>query len=179
MKSAIYSMYDPHSSGAPGWGRTAYYTVTIEFDLWRENSYNADVGVHWFGDEHVAGGKAYLSDEEALYMKQSEALQILKEVYVQCSKIFSCEIQDAYLYGSYARGDYHAESDVDILLTVDMDWDEISRYRSTISHVISELCLEHDVTISVTVNPVDLFRQYSEDLPFYRNVRTEGIRFVA
>ena len=37
-------------------------------------------------------------------------------------------LKDGYLYGSYARGDYHSESDIDILLTVDMSPEEICRY---------------------------------------------------
>ena len=47
---------------------------------------------------------------------QNEAVVILREVYEGCQKIFG-DIKDAYLYGSYARGDYHEESDVDILST--------------------------------------------------------------
>lgn len=112
-------------------------------------------------------------------MCREDAIQILGEVYEGCSALFPVPIHDAYLYGSFARGDYHDESDVDILLTVDLDWPEIASYRNEISHVVSELCLKHDITISVTVNPVRLFRQFADDLPFYRNVRTEGIRYVA
>ena len=112
-------------------------------------------------------------------MRKEDALQILSEVYSGCSKVFPCEIHDAYLYGSYARGDFHEESDVDILLTVDLDWSEITSYRRAVSRVVSDLCLKHDVTVSVTVNPLKLFTQFAEDLPFYRNVRTEGIRYVA
>ena len=67
---------------------------------------------------------------------QGDALKILGEVYRGCSEIYPSKIQDAYLYGSYARGDYDEESDVDIFLTVDMDWDEIDRKRH--SGVISE-----------------------------------------
>ena len=54
-------------------------------------------------------------------LTQSQALSILSEVYHRCSRCFPCHIKDAYLYGSYARGDHHPESDVDILLTVDAD----------------------------------------------------------
>ena len=46
---------------------------------------------------------------------QQQALQILGEVYDACKRRFGCPIDAAYLYGSYARGDYHSDSDVDIL----------------------------------------------------------------
>lgn len=45
--------------------------------------------------------------------------------------------------------------------------------------MVSALSLAHDRTISVTVKPLALFRKYRDDLPFYRNVCTEGIRYVS
>ena len=42
-----------------------------------------------------------------------EALAILNEVFNRCSEVIP--VTDAYLYGSYARGDYDSESDVDIM----------------------------------------------------------------
>lgn len=52
-------------------------------------------------------------------MNREEAIRVLGEVFSACSKVFPCEIHDAYLYGSFARGDYHEDSDVDIFLALD------------------------------------------------------------
>ncbi|MBQ9662981.1 MAG: nucleotidyltransferase domain-containing protein [Oscillospiraceae bacterium] len=112
-------------------------------------------------------------------MCTADAVKILGEVYQKCSTVFPAPIMDAYLYGSYARGDYHEESDIDILLLVDLDWPEITSRRRAISHIVSDLCLNYDITISVTAVPFKLFTQYADDLPFYHNVLTEGIRYVA
>lgn len=112
-------------------------------------------------------------------MQREDAIQVLGEVYRGCSSVFPVPIHDAYLYGSFARGDFHDASDVDILLTIDLDWSQISSYRRAVSRVVSELCLRYDRTISVTIKPLSLFTQYRDDLPFYRNVCTEGVRYVA
>ena len=112
-------------------------------------------------------------------MCQSETIDILNEAFRQCQNIFPCEIRDAYLYGSYARGDYDNESDVDILLTVDLEPTEISRYRNQIAAISSDLSLEHDVTVSIAVKSFDHFHWYSSVLPFYKNVLTEGISYPA
>ena len=48
---------------------------------------------------------------------RNQAFEILKTVYRACDPILERSIHDAILYGSYARGDFHAESDIDILLT--------------------------------------------------------------
>ena len=108
---------------------------------------------------------------------QSQALTILGQVYQQCSQRFPFQIKDAYLYGSYARGDYHAESDVDILLTVDSD--DIAPLRKIVAGISSSLSLEHDVTVSVSLKPAVQFHRFSESLPFYRDVLKEGIRYAS
>lgn len=109
---------------------------------------------------------------------REEALNIVSEVYQACNGFYERGIQDAFLYGSYARGDYDDESDVDILLTVDADPEELSSRRREVSSVSSDLSLKHDVTVSVTVKPMEQFYRYSEVLPFYRNVLMEGVRYA-
>lgn len=107
----------------------------------------------------------------------NQAVSILGEVYQACSGIFD-SVCDAYLYGSYARGDYNNESDVDILLTVDLSNEEISKYRCAIASIASNLSLKHDVTVSITVKSADQFQKYQSVLPYYQNVVREGIRYA-
>ena len=108
---------------------------------------------------------------------KNQAEEILHSVYAACSPIFGC-IHDAYLYGSYARGDFTPESDIDILLTVDLEQAEIAKHRNDVAKVTSRLSLEHDITVSVTVKPLEQFRRYQTALPYYRNVVREGIRYA-
>lgn len=110
---------------------------------------------------------------------QNQAIGILGEVYAACNPVFGNAIKDAYLYGSYARGDYHEESDIDILLTVDLEPAAISKLRNRVGMISSDLSLKHDVTVSVTVKPFAQFRQYADVLPYYRNVLGEGIRYAS
>ena len=110
---------------------------------------------------------------------QSQAISILGEVYASCNPILDSRIKSAYLYGSYARGDYHAGSDIDILLTVDLEAEDISAFRNSIAVVASELSLKHDVAVSVTVKPHTQFLRYINVLPYYQNVIREGIPYAS
>ena len=110
---------------------------------------------------------------------QSQAIMIMGELYAFCQPVFGSSMKDAYLYGSYARGDYHVESDIDILLTVDLDPEQIARMRTRVALITSELSLKHDITVSVTVKPFDQFVRYSKVLPYYKNVLGEGIRYAS
>lgn len=110
---------------------------------------------------------------------KNQAISILGEAYLACSSIFKGNIKEAYLYGSFARGDYNNESDVDILVTAALDRAEIARFRYALATVSSNLSLKHNVTVSLTVKPHDDFMLYSTTLPFYMNVIKDGIRYGA
>lgn len=110
---------------------------------------------------------------------QSQAIAILKEVYSACNPVLDHAIKAAYLYGSYARGDYHEGSDIDILLAVDLPQEKLSLFRSRIASITSNLSLIHDVTVSVAVKPFKQFQQHANILPYYKNVLKEGILYAS
>ena len=110
---------------------------------------------------------------------KNQAIDILAEAYLACASIFPKEIKDAYLYGSYARGDFNKDSDVDILVTAMLDRSMIAKFKHDLASLSSDLSLKHNVTVSLTVKPHEDFTLYSEALPFYKNVMKEGIRYGA
>ena len=110
---------------------------------------------------------------------RNQAFEILKIVYHACDPILGHSIHDAILYGSYARGDFTAESDIDILLTADLTQEQIASQQRAVSGVASALSLDCDVTVSVHVVPLAQFRRYADFLPFYQNVLKEGIRYAS
>ncbi len=103
--------------------------------------------------------------------------RILSDVHAEAARMFGERLRSAILYGSYARGDFTPESDVDIFLTVDATPEDLSVYRSAVAAVDSALSLAYDVTVSTAVQSDAVFRQYSGILPFYRNVIREGIPY--
>ena len=94
---------------------------------------------------------------------KNEALDILGTVYNECSKVMP--ISDAYLYGSYARGDYDSESDVDIILVCPLSRDKIWPIRRQVSQIANEISTRHDVSVSVCVRSKDQFHPQAE--PYY------------
>ena len=88
-------------------------------------------------------------------------------------------VQAVYLFGSYARGEQTAESDIDILLTADLTQEQISEKRRAIAALSSDLSLNHDVTVSIQIVPLAQFLRYADFLPFYQNVLREGIRYAS
>lgn len=90
---------------------------------------------------------------------KNQAEVILHSVYDVYSPIFE-RIHNAYLYGSYVRGDFTLESDIDLLLTVDLGQAEIANPRIGVAKATSRLSLEHTVTVFVTVKSPEQFQRH-------------------
>ena len=108
---------------------------------------------------------------------KNQALKIRDEAYLLCRDIFLDKLTDCYLYGSYARGDYNNDSDIDIMMVVDLTPEEVSLIRSKVSSIGSRLSLEYDVTVSINLQPKSILERYKDILLFYQNVLREGIRY--
>ncbi len=109
---------------------------------------------------------------------QHQAIRILRDAAVAAVQIFGVPLQEGFLYGSYARGDYTDESDVDILLIIDLPPAQIARHRRELAEFTSQLSLAYDVTVSVAVKSAAQFARYADVLPYYQNVLREGIRYA-
>ena len=63
-----------------------------------------------------------------------QTMQSLIERYVsEIHKIYGSHVKQIILYGSYARGDYTADSDVDIMILLDISDIAIKDYRHQLS----------------------------------------------
>ena len=93
--------------------------------------------------------------------------------------IFGDKLRKIILYGSYARGDFTSDSDLDIMVLADFDENEKTILEKQVCKIASDASLDHDVTICMLLNNEDLFRSRLPISPFYRNVVSEGVEIYA
>lgn len=101
--------------------------------------------------------------------------RITKEVVESILMLFPEEVYKILLYGSYAKGTFTAESDVDIMILLDCPSDKIRTHRKEISRLASRIGLMNDVEVSLLLRDRESFEQRKDVLPFYRNVANEGV----
>jgi len=82
-------------------------------------------------------------------------------------------LKGLYLYGSYARGDFTADSDVDLLIALDGEV-KPTREMDRLSGVVADICLRHDLLVAVYPVPVKWLEERKS--PLFENIRREGVR---
>lgn len=90
-------------------------------------------------------------------------------------KIYGKALYDVILYGSCARGDYADDSDIDIMVLLDVEQERIGETRKQILDISDQLDLEYDVVLAPVVQSYQLYQQYMPVSGFYQNVQREGV----
>jgi predicted nucleotidyltransferase len=98
--------------------------------------------------------------------------EILDNLIPELKKIFDGVLESIILYGSVAKQTQTDESDVDIALIVKDYTDEM--YNSMID-VTVDLELEYGKVLSVLLIDYNNFKEWENVLPFYKNVKKEGV----
>lgn len=115
----------------------------------------------------------YVKDE-VIYMPK--VMQNLIEQYVEAvKKIYGSHVRQIILYGSYARGDFRPDSDVDIMILVDMSDMELKTYGQQLSYMTYDFNMDNDLDIKPIAKSETHFKKWVENYPFYSNIHKEGV----
>jgi len=103
----------------------------------------------------------------------AEQLQSLSQDLKQAlTELYGDRLNRIVLYGSYARGDFHAESDVDYMVILNDDDVKAGKEIRYMVDRVYDLSDEHHTLISV--KPASLKKYLHSDLFLYQNARREG-----
>ncbi len=98
----------------------------------------------------------------------SQLLDLIEEV-------FGDRVKKVILYGSYARGDYKRNSDIDVMILTDLAKDELIEYRDKLWDLAYDIELENNVVLSPLVKNIEKYNKRIDVIPFYMNVQKEGV----
>ena len=98
----------------------------------------------------------------------------MKEELIQgLLDIFHNDISMIILYGSVARNEATADSDIDIAIIVKKNMDEITKEKFI--NWSADMDIRYDCVFSIIDIQEDQMKKWGDIHPFYRNVQKEGI----
>lgn len=100
---------------------------------------------------------------------------IIEQYITEIKKIYGAHLRKVILYGSYARGDYKTDSDVDIMILLDMSDLDLKAYSQQLSYMTYDFNLDNDLDIKPIAKSEEHFRKWVDNYPFYANIHKEGV----
>lgn len=108
---------------------------------------------------------------KALTANELQALS--QEVKQALTELYGDRLDQVILYGSYARGDFHAESDVDYMIVLFDESIQAGKEVRRMSPIMGPLSLKYAVEVSIFPVAIDKYRLgYTL---FYQAVQQEGM----
>lgn len=100
---------------------------------------------------------------------------LLMEYRKAVVKILGNRLNRMVLYGSYARGDYKQDSDIDIMVLADIQPEEISGYADKIFDITYDFEMQYGMEINPSVQSVKIYEQWKNVYLFFINIEKDGV----
>lgn len=110
------------------------------------------------------------------FLKEGDEMlseEMTKEIVSGLTSIFDEDIERIILYGSVARKEETPESDVDIAIIIKKQMNEADSKRFITW--AADLDLKFNKVFSIIDIQEDVLKKWGDILPFYKNIREEGI----
>lgn len=103
-------------------------------------------------------------------------LSALLEGYREAvTQILGKHLSGIILYGSYARGDFKKDSDIDIMILADVLPEEISSYADEIYDITYDFEIKYGMEINPSIQNVNIYEQWKNVYPFFMNIEKDGV----
>ncbi|GBU21415.1 nucleotidyltransferase [Fibrobacteres bacterium R8-0-B4] len=105
--------------------------------------------------------------------------QITEKVCAAAIEVLGDKLKKVVLFGSYARGDYDEESDIDIMVLADIAPEDVDIVRDKIHALAGDFLWDYNMLVCLSMVCSAIYHKYSEASGFYKNVRKDGVELYA
>ena len=101
--------------------------------------------------------------------------QSLLEQYASgIHRLYGNDLNSVILYGSYARGDFHEDSDIDVMILLNLSNEGVVETRSRVWDYTYDFNMDNDTEIMPVIVGLEHFNYWREAYPFYKSIAQEG-----
>lgn len=106
-------------------------------------------------------------------MDKQQVYLMLQEVKRTLQHIYKDKLKDVILFGSHATQTANQNSDIDILIVLNYEYDLDQEIAKT-SHAIADLCLKYDTLINRLFMSENYYQNHKSAL--VRNIQRDGVK---
>ena len=100
---------------------------------------------------------------------------LLNEYIEKLIDIYGVHIKQIILFGSYARGDYRSDSDIDVMILLDISDLDLKMYSCQLSEMTYDFNMDYNTDVKPIAKSDEHFQKWVVNYPFYANVKNEGV----
>ncbi len=90
-------------------------------------------------------------------------------------EIMKEDCRQIILYGSCARGDNTADSDVDIAILTDSDREQVKKYNPQLDDLATQISIDTTAVVNFVCLPQKEYEDKKTWYPFFKNIAKDGI----
>ncbi len=105
--------------------------------------------------------------------------KILNAFVDELKKLYGEDLKKVILYGSYARGDFRDDSDIDVIVLLDFDEKTLQNHKKELSDLTYDFGMEHNVEISALSESYSHYMGWRKVHPLYQNIEDDGVILYA
>ena len=111
-------------------------------------------------------------------MTEEKMKEVVSKFAEEAKKIYGAKLQEIILYGSCARGDFDQDSDIDLLVLLNVPTENINAERNRILDAADKLDLDYDVVLAPVFQNYSLYQKFTPVSVFFQNVQKEGVKIA-
>lgn len=111
-------------------------------------------------------------------MTEEKIKEVVDKFAEEAKKIYGTKLKEIILYGSCARGDFCQDSDIDLLVLLNVPKENINAERNRILDTADKLDLDYDVVLAPVFQNYTLYQKHIPVSVFYQNVQKEGVKIA-
>ena len=114
------------------------------------------------------------SEQKSPSGSEKDIFSLLGEYTDSVKKIYGTSLSKVILFGSYARGDYNEDSDIDIMILLQVAPQDERKQLDALASLTADFNLTHNTYIIPLPKSAETFTKWGQIDPFYKNVNREG-----
>ncbi len=116
-----------------------------------------------------------MSDVTSEY-ELGKVLGAVKDIVVKdIPAVLDNDCRQIILYGSCARGDYTADSDIDIAVLTECDRDQAKKYTSCLDDIAAQIGMDTMAIVNFVCLPIKEYNEKKTWYPYFMNIERDGV----